>query len=428
MTATRATPPKPCLIFLNRFFYPDHSATSQLLSDLAFELAARGHGVHVVTSRQLCDRPDEGLPSSEYIDGVSVHRVWTSRFGRHDLAGRVFDYLTFYLVAAWRLARLVRRGHIVIAMTDPPMLSVMATPIARLRGALLVNWLQDVFPEVAEGLGVGGQLAQFGYASLRGLRNHSLRRAAFNVVLGELMAARIASLGVASERIVIIPNWADGARIKPVASATNELRRTWGLDDRFVVGYSGNLGRAHEYATLLDAIQLVEQQASAGGCGVEWLFIGGGALMQHFQMEVARRGLRSVQFRPYQRRSELALSLSAADVHLVSLRPELEGLIVPSKVYGIAAAGRLVVFIGANDGEIARFIVRHECGRIVAQGDGAGLAQTVLELAGDPVACRRMGENARKAFDAEFDRSIAVGRWEALLDDTGALKNGLFER
>src|SRR5262249_41749606 len=115
-----------------------------------------------------------------------------------------------------------------------------------------------------------------------------------------------------------------------------------------------------------------------------WLFIGSGALFEPLKAEIARRGLTSVRFEPYRPRALLAQSLSAADVHLVSLRPVLEGLIVPSKFYGICAAGRPTLFIGDGDGEIARLIRRHDCGRSVCAGDGAGLAQTVLELAADP--------------------------------------------
>ena len=244
-----------------------------------------------------------------------------------------------------------------------------------------------------------------------------------NVVLGERMARHISGLGVPSERVRIVPNWADGEVIAPVDHGANALREEWGLGDAFVVGYSGNLGRAHEIDTLLDAIAVVEKGAAAGlgmpargtRQPVLWLFIGGGALFDPLKEEVARRGLISVRFKPYQPSELLAQSLSAADVHLVSLRPELEGLIVPSKFYGIAAAGRPAIFIGDTDGEIARLIRRHECGRTVALGDGAGLAQTIIDLAADPAACQRMGVRARQAFEVELDKPIAIGRWEEAL-------------
>jgi colanic acid biosynthesis glycosyl transferase WcaI len=410
-------------IFVNRYFHPDHSATSQMLSDLAFAFAApttpgdQPCTVRIITSRQCYDAPDAQLAARETIAGVDIYRVWTSRFGRINLAGRAVDYLTFYLSAAWTLWRLTRGGDVVIAKTDPPMLSIFAAPIVKLRGARLVNWLQDVFPEVAEALGVGsGRVVALGYGALRSLRNATLRMAAMNVVLGERMAEKLAALGVSPKQIRIIPNWADGTLIRPVEQAVNALRSAWGLQDRFVVGYSGNLGRAHEYATLLDAITALDQRSTDQMAGqVSWLFIGGGALFEAFKGAVQQRGLKSVVFQAYQPRERLGESLSAIDVHLISLRPELEGLIVPSKYYGIAAAGRPAIFIGDPDGEIARANTRNGCGVNVAEGDHRALAAAVMQLASAPDTCRAMGTAARRAFDAEFDKPIAVKSWQALL-------------
>ncbi len=410
------------LIFLNRFFFPDHSATSQMLSDLAFALAERGGDVAVIASRQRYDAPADRLAPRQTVNGVTVYRVWTSRFGRANLLGRALDYASFYLAAAWQLWRLARSGDVVIAKTDPPMLSVVAAAMCWLRGARLVNWLQDIFPEAAEALRVGGHAARLPYALMRWLRNRSLRGASMNVVLGECMAARVAGLGISRDQVRVIPNWADGTIIVPKDHEANALRADWGLTGKFVVGYSGNLGRAHEIDTLLDAMAIVESAGAptttAGDVSrhrpILWLFIGNGALFEPLKAEVAGRGLSSVRFKPYQPSALLSQSLSAADVHLVSLRPELEGLIVPSKFYGICAAGRPTIFVGDRDGEIARLVALHDCGRTIATGDGAGLARTVLDLAANPAGCRHMGERARRAFDAEFDKSIAMARWEKL--------------
>jgi colanic acid biosynthesis glycosyl transferase WcaI len=406
------------IIFLNRFFHPDHSATSQMLSDLAFSLARKGRAVCVVTSRQRYDAPTAVLPLRDTVKGVSVYRIWTSRFGRHHPLGRTTDYATFYLSAIWCLWQLVRSGDVVIAKTDPPMLSVIVVPLCRLRKAKLVNWLQDIFPEVAEALGVGGRAARSVYSLLRWLRNGSLKAADMNVVLGERMEERVSGLGISHHQIRMIPNWANRNNIMPVDGAANALRQAWRLGNAFVVGYSGNLGRAHEINTLLEAMAFLEKAKALGGptsTSVVWLFIGSGAMFSALREEVASLGLKSVCFKPYQPSELLAQSLSAADVHLVSLRPELEGLIVPSKFYGICAAGRPTIFVGDNDGEIARLISRHRCGRNVSMGDGTGLAKAILELAADPTLLRQMGERAQHAFDAEFAKPIAIARWENLL-------------
>jgi len=415
---TKFSPVK--LIFLNRFFYPDHSATSQMLADVAFGLAKRGQEVSVITSRLRYDAAAERLPTREMIDGVTVYRIWTSRFGRLKLLGRTIDYATFYVSAAWRLWRLTRTGDVVVAKTDPPMLTIIAAPICGLRGARLVSWLQDIFPETAEALGVGGRPARLAYGALRKLRDRSLGSAVMSVVLGERMAETVLKLGVRRERVRIIQNWADGNAIRPVAHGANELRSEWRLAETFVIGYSGNLGRAHEIETLLEAMTILEracedQSAQKPGRRLLWLFIGSGAFFGQLRAQVEKSALTSVRFKPYQPSKLLAQSLSAADVHLVSLRPNLEGLIVPSKFYAACAAGRPTIFIGSKDGEISELICRHKCGRVIEVGDGVGLARAILELARDPVACRQMGERARRACEVEFDKSIALQKWEELL-------------
>src|ERR1019366_1961896 len=170
----------PRLIFVNRFFHPDHSATSQILSDLAFHLAETGFDVQVLTSRQSYDDPSRVLPARESVRGVRVHRVWATRFGRGLRLPRAIDYLTFYLSATTKLATLADAGVVVLAETDPPLLSVPCALVTWLKRAALVNWTQDLFPEIAESLHVPG-IAVFA-PILRRLRNLSLKRARTNVV------------------------------------------------------------------------------------------------------------------------------------------------------------------------------------------------------------------------------------------------------
>jgi len=401
------------LIFVNRFFYPDHSATSQMLSDLAFGLAERGHKVAIITSRLRYDDATAALPPHETVHGAEVYRVWTSRFGRHVLAGRAIDYATFYLASNWAVLRLAQRNDIVVAKTDPPMLGIVIRWMAHLRGARFVNWLQDIFPEVALALGMNRRLARASFSLLRIYRDASLRAADANVAIGTLMAQRVRAIGVDPKRICTIPNWADTKSVRPVRPGENPLRSAWNLNDAFVVGYSGNLGRAHEIETLLDATTRTE---SAPSCAhVRWLFIGAGAQYEALKSECAARRLSTVQFQPYQPREELARSLSAADVHLVSLRPELEGLIVPSKIYGTAAAGRPVIFIGDKNGEIAQLLASNDFGVTIAQGDGAALAAEIIKLATDRTLAERLGANARSAAERSFGIPQALDAWEALI-------------
>jgi glycosyltransferase involved in cell wall biosynthesis len=397
------------IVFLNRYFFPDHSATSQLLSDLAFHLASQGCEVHVIASRQRYDEPGAQLPPQETIRRVTVHRVWTSAFGRGNLPGRALDYLTFYICTGFALLRLASPGDVVVAKTDPPLLSLVAGPIAWLKGARLINWLQDIFPEVAGAIGMGWAGGWLGRVLAR-LRDRTLRSAYLNVVLGSTMQRYLISRGVGESKLRVIHNWADGISIRPVLANANRLRREWGYSDRFVVMYSGNLGRVHEFQTIIEAAEQLRRDEK-----ILFLFVGGGQQASFVRNQSVTRRLQNVEFQPYQSREVLGESLCVGDVHLISLRPEVDGLIVPSKFYGIAAAGRPTIFVGSLDGEIAQIIDREQCGIAVRSGDASGLVAAIGRLKSDPVLLQRYGDNARRVFDGRFDKRIALADWEEVL-------------
>lgn len=407
--------------FINRFFYPDISATSQTLQGIAFELAARGHDVHVTTSRQLYQGPAATLARKEIIRGVTVHRLATSRLGRGNIVGRAIDYATFHLAAGFHLLRYVRRGDVLIAKTDPPLISIVSGIVARLRGAQLVNWLQDVFPEVAMA-GIRGRWARLPFSALLGLRDWSLAGANQNVVIGERMAARIAGRGIDPEKLTIIPNWADPDLVWPIENS--RLRDASQLREKLVVGYAGNLGRAHEIDTIIEAIDVIESRQDDPIAGrIAFAFIGGGVGRHYLERAIAERGLSSVHLFPYQPSDRLADTLGAADIHLVSLRPEQEGLVVPSKVYGIMAAARPAIFVGDTDGEVAHLLRRHGCGTATSAGDGLGLAEAILSLGRDASARRAMGAAGRRAFDDYYTKQDSVDSWLRLLDRVAASRS-----
>jgi glycosyltransferase involved in cell wall biosynthesis len=404
-------PQTPRLIFVNRFFFPDHSATSQILSDLAHYLAGAGRDVRVVTSTQLYDDAKATLPVSEIINGVHVHRVPSTGFGRGSLPGRSIDYVSFYRLMWQCLVALARPGDVIVAKTDPPLTSVIALAAARRNGARLVNWLQDIYPETAVELGVPfmrGPVA----ASLAALRNRSLRQAEVTVVAGELMARKVEALGTPSSRVHVIPNWCHDELIRPVAKSENSLRQAWGLAGQFVFGYSGNLGRAHEFETVLAAAERLRNEPH-----FIFLMIGGGKRFEELSRAVTRQGLAgSFRFIPYQEQKTLPDSLTVADAHWLSLNPKLEGLIVPSKFYGIAAAGKPIVVIADHNGEIARLVQRHGCGMVIAPGDADALVGALRLLSKAPETASEMGRRARTMLDAHFTRQKALQRWRGLLD------------
>jgi glycosyltransferase involved in cell wall biosynthesis len=189
------------------------------------------------------------------------------------------------------------------------------------------------------------------------------------------------------------------------------MRQKWQLQDKFVVGYSGNLGRAHEFSTLLEASEHLRNNQQ-----VVFLFVGGGHLTSELIRNVKARGLADrFLFLPYQNNEVLKQSLSVPDVHWISLKPELEGLIVPSKFYGIAAAGRPILAVTADDGEIASLVRTNQCGIVVAPGDSKALAEAIVKLSGDAALSGAMGERARAMLEGKFRRQLAFERWQKVI-------------
>ncbi|AEF98855.1 glycosyltransferase family 4 protein [Methylomonas methanica] len=398
------------LIFINRYFCPDHSATSQMLSDLAFGLAkdSAERAIHIVTSRQRYDDASAQLPAYEVIQNVHIHRVATTRFGRQNLLGRAIDYVSFYAASFFCLLKQAEKGDTLIAKTDPPLISVIVALVAKLKRAHLVNWLQDLFPEVAAELGV--KLARgLPYKILKSLRNTTLHQAKMNVAIGELMADRLRWEGIPDSKITVIHNWADGEQLKPVPHEQNPLRTDWGLQGKFVVGYSGNLGRSHDFSTILDAAAALKDRED-----IVFLLIGGGAQLPQVQQDCLDKGLSNVLFKPYQPREKLSESLSVADVHLISLKPELESLIVPSKFYGVLAVGRPVIFIGAEEGELAGIIYKHHCGYVVAQNDVDSLSGVINQQVTN-VLNNNYYEAIRALFDEYYAKANATRQFEKVL-------------
>jgi glycosyltransferase involved in cell wall biosynthesis len=229
-----------------------------------------------------------------------------------------------------------------------------------------------------------------------------------NVAIGERMAANLRGIGIPENRICVIPNWCADPTILPTSQSSNSFRHAWGLADKFVVGYSGNLGRAHEFGTVLEAARLLSNEP-----GIMFLVVGGGHFIEAFSRRVQELNLgRQFRFLPYQDQATLNISLGVPDLYWISLKPELEGLIVPSKFYSIAAAGRPMVVIGASTGELATLVKRHHCGYVVSPGDAFTLAELLRRESSDPSNLARMGQAARSMLDTYFSRHQACGRWD----------------
>lgn len=393
------------LIILNQFFYPDHSATSQLMTDLGESLVERGIEVTAISSRGRYTG-GEKLSRREDYKGVRIERAWATGFGKRTIARRVSDYLSFYLGATWKLLR-VPSHDVVMALTTPPLIGLVALVIGRLRRMRVILLVQDVYPDIAVALGTlhANSLVT---KALNWISGQVLRRSDRIIVLSECMRDRIAAkVGErCAAQIDVIHNWADGADIHPLTEPVNPFVAEHNLDQSFVVLFSGNLGRVNEFSTVLEAALLLRDRSD-----VVFLFVGDGAKAKEIEDFRNKHGLANVRLLPYQPRHQLRYSLAAGHALLVTLADGLAGLSVPSKAYAIMAAGRPLLFVGDPHSDISRIITMHRCGQAVASGDCRGLADVISAWSADRTKPADFGAAARALFEERFDRRHAVGAY-----------------
>jgi colanic acid biosynthesis glycosyl transferase WcaI len=391
------------ILILHQFFYPDHSAVSQLMTDLAESMVERGVQVTAVAGRGLYNG-GERLARREEYKGIKIERAWATSYGKRTIIGRLCDYLSFYVGATWKLLR-VERHDIVLALTQPPLIGFIALLIGRLRGMRVVALVQDIYPDVAIALGTIKEKG-LGSRFFDWLNRRTLSGMDRIIVLSECMRDRIEAKveGEGAARIDIIHNWADGKMIKPLPPEEhNPFVEEHGLQGRFTLIFSGNFGLVNEFETVLEAARLLRERSD-----ILFLFIGDGVRRDDIKRFIEGHRLENISMLPYQPRESLRYSLTAGDAHLVTLAEGLAGLSVPSKTYAIFAAGRPVLFVGDERSAIARLVAENDCGAVVRAGESEQLAQVILDWAATPERLAEFGRRARTLFETRFDRVHAM--------------------
>lgn len=380
------------VLLLNQFYRPDTAATGQLLADVGAALARGGHEVHVIASRGAYGGGTQRFPAECVQDGVAVHRVAATGFGRAGLLGRAVDYASFYLLA-WRRAMQLPPMDAALCLTTPPMISLVGSALKHRRGTRLIYWPMDLYPEIMVALGMLGA-DSLPERILRRVSRYLYRRADAVIALGEVMARAERQAG--ARETTVVHNWVPGERVEP----TDPPRR-----DEVVWMYSGNLGWGHELETAVAAMaQLRDRRA------LRLRIIGQGKMAASLQRQVDEADLESVSFGSPCPLEKLSEQLAEGDVHLVSQRPGTQGLLVPSKVYGILAAARPAIYIGPEDTEVAAILRDSGAGIICPPGDVKAVAEAAASLAGDPARREAMGRAGRAWYDANGGRARSVER------------------
>lgn len=403
------------VLLVNQYFTPDVAAVAQLMGDLVEDMMDEGHEIGIVAGRSPYNQTQNDSGSERWDrEGCRVWRVpYIPLFSRGTVS-RLLTYGTFMMSAFVKML-VCRRHDVVMSFTAPPLVGILAWMYGVLRRAKVVSVVEDLYPDVALALGflnprgvITGSLSRISVFLLR--KSHRI------VVLSKGMKEKLVEKGIDEATIEVIENWADSRMIQPSAGNTNLFAVEHGVSKKFVVQYSGRMGEAHEFKTMLSAAATLCKET-----GIHFQFIGDGPRRKEIETYIREHDKRdNVSLLPYQQRSDLNCSLGAASVSVVTLRPEVVDLIVPSKFYGILAAGKPVVLIGSQECEIARAITESKCGFVVELGDVSGFVRVVRELYENPELTNQMGKRARNLLIAKYDRGLQTAKYVRMLEEIGA--------
>jgi glycosyltransferase involved in cell wall biosynthesis len=395
------------ILILNQAYWPDVVATAQHMTDWAEHLVSRGHDVTVIASRSVYGKQGAVLSKAETHNGVKIIRVGSNRFGKRGLVSRALDFAKFHVLAGWK-ALAGKRPDIIVCLTTPPFIGVVGYLTRALRRSRYVQYEMDIYPDVAVALGALKKNS-LAHRFFERVHRRLLNAAARIVVLGRDMDALIASKGIAEKKRVLVTPWADPDEIVPVPRGQNAFRKEHGLEDKFVITYSGNLGLGHDITTICSAMEQLGTDPA-----VRFVFIGGGKRMEEIKKFAAGKNFVPPLILEYQPREKLPETLSAADAHLITQAPGTTGLIVPSKLYGILAAGRPILYIGPADTEVALTVKEHSLGHIIQIGDTPAFLAAVRQLQSTDSAA--LESKARDVLRKNYSRQVNCEKLTAMVE------------
>jgi colanic acid biosynthesis glycosyl transferase WcaI len=403
------------ILIYSSVYPPDPASVGQHIFDVATAAAGRGHFVRVFTADRGYDDPSIRYPAYERLHGVEIIRFGWSSFGKKSYVSRMAGQVLFTLQGLMK-GLLGFRPDIVLVSTIPPFAIFAAWIVARIRAAALVYWVMDINPDEAIAMGLVRPSSI--QARLMASINMTVLRAAKKVVtLDPHMAQRLESKAVLQQRAIVIPPWPHEDMIKKSKPGGKSFRKEHGLEDKFIVMYSGNHSWVHPLDTILAAAKLLVHRTD-----IFFLFIGGG-IEKHKVEKAIRIGAPNILSLPYQSLNKLGESLAAADVHLVVMGDAMVGIVHPCKIYGAMAVGRPILAIAPDYSYIAEIVEKHAIGSRFSHGDVAGVIKGIQALADmDKGQRSRLGENAARLVHDQFDQKILRSRFVDILEQAASSK------
>jgi glycosyltransferase involved in cell wall biosynthesis len=391
---------KPRLILLYHYFHPDDVISARLYSDLAEEMTARGWDVTAMPANRSCHQDTEPLPKSESWNQVSIRRVYRPNFRQASNKGRILNMIFMLWAWSWRAIVTPRSRHeSVIIGTDPTLaiLVAIAWRIFRPRSTL-VHWCHDVYPEaaVAEGmLRDNGLITRM----LRWLLRRAYRRCDKIIDLGSCMRELLARYGSKAQQYTVTP-WSL-VEPKSVAVADAATRSDLFGDAKIGLLYSGNLGRAHQFEDFVALAREVKEDS------IHFCFAGRGPRLSELE-QLVQPSDTNIGFRGFAPEEVLEKRLGACDFHLVSLRPEWTGAVVPSKFFGALASGRGVIFSGSEQSAIAQWIVKYQLGWVLTRENAPEVAADLRRIAKRPEELAALRERCFRVYQDVFSREKQI--------------------
>ena len=397
------------LSIYTQFYPPDYAATGQLIEELAIQLQRLGIHIQVFTGQPGYAFQKAEAPARECSNDISIQRSRSSRLYPARIRGKAVNGLLFFLRSVLHLLKSANRGDVLLITTAPPFLPILGYLTKLLFGIPYICLLYDLYPDVAVELKVVSAKHPLVQA-WNWINIQVWKQADSIIVLSSTMKDRVqAKCPEIADKISVIHNWANPNWITPIVKQDNWFAHKYNLVNTFTVLYSGTMGRCHEIDTILEAAKQLQNES------IQFVFIGGGAKRQACIEQAKALDLRNCQFLPYQEKQDLPYSLTACDLSLLSISPSMEGVIAPSKLYGMLAAGRPVAAICEPHSYLWQLIADAECGAAFNNGDATGLAKFIRRLATATQMAQQMGMAGRRFLLSNFTPEIIADRYSELL-------------
>jgi colanic acid biosynthesis glycosyl transferase WcaI len=395
---------------ISELYYPEETSTGYFLTKIA-EGLAKYYPVKV-----LCSQPTylaRGLraPSRERRNGVTVQRCPSTTLNKNMVVGKLINVVTISFSILFASLFKIKKGDSVIVVTNPPLLPFLVMIACKLRKAKFLLLVHDVYPEVlfaSKIIDPSSVLVRFLEWSTKLLYLEAERIIVLGRDMKDLVCRKASKL---MNRMDIIPNWADLDQIFPNEGARDTFLKEFGLSGKFVIQYSGNIGRTHGFGCILEsASRLAELQ------DIQFLFIGWGAKEPGLKRSVREKKLKNVKFLPPQPRGSLCRSLNSCDVALISLIEGMAGVSVPSRMYNILAAGKPIIAVVDEDSEVGRVVREEKVGWVIPPAQGDRITEVILEARANPDLLARMGIRAREAAESKYSFRHIIEKYRNLID------------